>query len=340
MAWIDLARFLGIFAIVFGHTVQGGPWNTLAYSFHVPLFFFLQGVSFSLSAGVQRPFIPYCKKRSRQLLIPYAVWACLSTLLIMAAFLVLSDPQAELFSSPLRVLGGILFGNPDANRPLWFLPFSFLLSVFHRVFLKALSRYRMVGSLIGCLAGIVFTFFLAKKEGALLLPWNLEILLPMSVFFLLGYLAREGGVLQRLSSLSQTKRMLLLAAVIPLWVFFALKNGRVDAWASRFSNVLLYEAAALLGILAVVLFCMSLPPIPPLAAIGKSTVAILVMHKFPVLLFQKAIPFVSDLLARENALAGLAVTAVSILLCLAAERVFCFFCPILVGLEKKKIKSA
>ena len=39
VAWIDIAKFLGIVAIVYAHAITEGIVNKYLYSFHVPLFF-------------------------------------------------------------------------------------------------------------------------------------------------------------------------------------------------------------------------------------------------------------------------------------------------------------
>lgn len=41
ISWIDVARGIGIFLIVFGHTSGGGFLTQVLYAFHVPLFFFI-----------------------------------------------------------------------------------------------------------------------------------------------------------------------------------------------------------------------------------------------------------------------------------------------------------
>ena len=39
IVWLDIAKALGIVAIVLGHTIQGGLVKKYVYSFHVPMFF-------------------------------------------------------------------------------------------------------------------------------------------------------------------------------------------------------------------------------------------------------------------------------------------------------------
>lgn len=57
--WVDIAKSVGIFAIVLGHTLRGGMLQKYLYSFHVPLFFFLIGAVFNVG---KRSFYLFTKK--------------------------------------------------------------------------------------------------------------------------------------------------------------------------------------------------------------------------------------------------------------------------------------
>lgn len=42
--WVDVARGIGIIAVVVGHVWTRGPLRDAMYSFHMPLFFLLSGM--------------------------------------------------------------------------------------------------------------------------------------------------------------------------------------------------------------------------------------------------------------------------------------------------------
>ena len=44
LEWIDVARGIGIIAVVAGHVWTGGAFRNALYSFHMPLFFLLSGL--------------------------------------------------------------------------------------------------------------------------------------------------------------------------------------------------------------------------------------------------------------------------------------------------------
>lgn len=43
MLWIDVAKTVGIFLVVFSHLGQSGSTESFLWTFHVPLFFFISG---------------------------------------------------------------------------------------------------------------------------------------------------------------------------------------------------------------------------------------------------------------------------------------------------------
>ena len=123
--WIDFAKAIGIFLIVFGHSIKGTIAHTFVYSFHVPLFFYLTGATFGCRTG----YANFLLKRVKTLLIPY--WALMAVSIVifyfMGSFTADSlDVNTVAFSWKDYILGS-LYGNfktgfLKANAPLWFYP--------------------------------------------------------------------------------------------------------------------------------------------------------------------------------------------------------------------------
>ncbi|WP_195202481.1 acyltransferase family protein [Phocaeicola massiliensis] len=73
--WIDIAKGIGIFLMVMGHTSipkLGGHW---IYSFHMPLFFFLSGFLFQSGKYSWSQFI---KRKVRTMVVPYFFFVVLN----------------------------------------------------------------------------------------------------------------------------------------------------------------------------------------------------------------------------------------------------------------------
>ena len=77
VAWLDIAKFIGIFCIYLGHFADAaGLAYPFVFRFHVPLFFFLSGCAESLTADL--PFKQYLVKNAKRILIPFFFFAFIS----------------------------------------------------------------------------------------------------------------------------------------------------------------------------------------------------------------------------------------------------------------------
>ena len=77
--YIDIAKGIGILAVVAGHSLQNGSFPLrLIYSFHMPLFFFLAGMCYNSG---KYTFVTLLRKRVRQLLIPLVLFSVILSLL-------------------------------------------------------------------------------------------------------------------------------------------------------------------------------------------------------------------------------------------------------------------
>lgn len=47
LEFIDIAKALGMFTIIWGHIIHYGWSNQIVYAFHIPLFFFMSGMVYN-----------------------------------------------------------------------------------------------------------------------------------------------------------------------------------------------------------------------------------------------------------------------------------------------------
>lgn len=93
--WVDYAKGIGIFLVVFGHELRALPSTTLSnsslleglvdwiYTFHMPLFFFLSGLFIHRSQ--QKPLGSFVVDRLRTIAYPYFIWSILQEILRIAS---------------------------------------------------------------------------------------------------------------------------------------------------------------------------------------------------------------------------------------------------------------
>lgn len=79
IAWIDIAKFFGIFAIYLGHFgAEAGRSFYFVFSHHVALFFFLSGCMENYNK--EENFLRYLQKKIKSIMIPFWVFSALSAI--------------------------------------------------------------------------------------------------------------------------------------------------------------------------------------------------------------------------------------------------------------------
>jgi fucose 4-O-acetylase-like acetyltransferase len=120
---IDLARVVGLVAIVAGHAWEGREVSLFLFSWHVPIFFLLTGYLWRPG----RPLGTEVRKRARTLLVPYVLWYLIvaGTWFTYASQVLYDD--FDWHAAARTVLGGV-----DAPRPFsafWFITALFVATV-------------------------------------------------------------------------------------------------------------------------------------------------------------------------------------------------------------------
>jgi fucose 4-O-acetylase-like acetyltransferase len=192
IAYIDIAKGLGILVIVLAHNDLAGYHPTLhkfIYAFHIPLFFFLSGMFFR----PERAFGETLRKRFNTLLKPY-LFAIFLIYLGEAAFSNMTFPNiAERIAKSMYATGHYI----DWVQ-LWFIPHLFVVSLFAWIAWQGFGRVKWDWLrwplLFAMLAVGVFTmsYFWPFTAPVLNrefygLPFSLDLALASGFFFLLGY---------------------------------------------------------------------------------------------------------------------------------------------------------
>ena len=121
-AWIDWAKVLGIFFVCLGHFMpSGNVLRIFLYTFHVPLFFVVAGITFKPISDFSH-LKAYVLKLLSRIIVPYIIWFVLSDIL----FVILGKELLYDFITKFLFLDGSTIW----NSALWFLPCFFIVSVF------------------------------------------------------------------------------------------------------------------------------------------------------------------------------------------------------------------
>lgn len=217
--YIDLARFVGIYAVVLGHFapfegVADGIGRELIYMFHVPLFFVISGM-LSKPASISRTFY--------SLMIPYFIYNIIS---------IAKMDFMALFTFDALELN---------NSPTWFFAALF--------FIKIISDYINKGILYYIGAFIAVTVICHYLNVGIPRFMGLHAVVYGMPFFLFGKYIKD-----KMPSLLATGAVVLcVCTVILICVFFCYE--RFDLYSLEIHNPLIYFASSAMATLLVLIAC-------------------------------------------------------------------------------------
>ena len=265
--WIDQARGLSIFLVVYGHNF---PVNEpYIYSFHVPLFFFIAGMFHP-----KKVTFDTVKRRAKMILIPYFVWAL--ALYFFWFFLGRNyGDSAEAGLSAIDNLIGILYaqggqGYMDWGIPMWFLPCIFI------VFLAFAAIQRIQSKIFKnfLVLFIVLLGFIWPRLTSMHLPWSLDVALVSVGFYAVG-----GHLKSWLVKLSKLNTALLFILFFGIhFLTFYVNPQKVDMYRSIYGNEGLFFLSGLFGAIAYLLFFKIVPVFSFFAYLGRHTIVLLATH--------------------------------------------------------------
>lgn len=326
--WIDIAKGLCMILVVLGHTMRGGPvWHGV-YGFHVAAFFFLSGMTCGKGGWAQ------IKKDLRRIMVPYYGFGLVS----IGIFVALGQVAGAAYgipveTAPLENLWNLLYasGRHRAmafNTALWFLPCLFVTKVLYYGLVRACREN--LGGMLALSLGLAALGCWYTGAELPFLPFSVTVAVKMLPLFVLGRicLPLAGRELPREKVLFLGLALLGLACVI------AWGAPKVNYSDDLFPDLPAFCATAVLGTGGLSLLSMGVARNRMLEYLGRNTLAVMVMHKFPVMLFQIAGPF-RDLLLENDTLPahlwGMAVCLISIGLCLMAAGLIRRTVPALLG---------
>lgn len=343
--FIDIAKCIAIIMVVLGHTATNDELLSsnldliyrILYSIHMPLFFFLTGMSIRPKRlQFLKAWKDFLHKMILTIVIPYLVWA-----LIYCQFSI--DNTGRILYGSWEMLG-----KAGSMTSLWYLSCLFIARImtagiitmkehFHVGGIKAL----LVPSALCMIIGVV----LPKIEIGY--PWELQVAFVATGFILLGIIFRIDII-----ELSVQKGWVLFSLLLGSVLFYALtlllrKDGFPIMLMCKGSYGSLFPAlaCAVFGGFAVLIVSMLLKrmadewlpmaDLKPLVYLGQNTIGVFLLHK--VMLQSFFIPFLESAMTSTpmvlvRCIAAVIAILVSIVLCWVIE----LYIPELMGVFSKE----
>lgn len=343
IVYIDIAKGIGIILIVLMHVLRNGYLRQFISSFIVSLFFFLSGLTYSSKEDKKY----FWFNKFNRIYVPYIIFSLVSICIFsLIGSMASRRLNIELMDGTvLDNIWGMVYGNSRTgfmkwNTPIWFLPC--LMAVYLLIDTvegcSKSNRFKLRIITIGIsliLTGIYTTLFRHVK-----LPFAAETAIFMYSFFEMGIMFKESKKMQALRRFSSKHRTVsVLTGMFCFIIVSALSyvNGSAQVRTMVLgNNGILFLLESIFGILGVLFLSAGIENLSFIAYLGRHTMPILLMHKFPVLFFQTIMPGTKVLLKNGNNTSGIIVaffvTAVSVTGCLIIGKVMGRICPKAIGM--------
>ena len=290
IVWIDQLRSIAFFFVILGHVALPKEWQSLIYSFHMPLFFMISGLTINREKIIETPMKEYIIHQIKHLIIPYIWMSFLMFPLWYYAFHMLSHgTDLTIVQAFLGIFIGnnLIIGSP--SNALWFLLVLFLADILFAVLLKLTkgNDVQLLGYMILC--AIIGYCDRGKPQ-----IWHFNIAFTSVMLMYIGnsfmiWYGKCGKEI--LNNMKNRKKVLLIFILLIVGYVSHHMNRRISMTANKFGESLpLFYLTALSFAAVITLVVMWLPKMKVITFVGQNTLLYVGIH-IPILrVFEKSFP--------------------------------------------------
>ena len=252
--WIDTAKGLGIILVIYGHiSFRPEWWNVWLCSFHMPLFFFLSGLTFNKDNYAD--FKLFFSTKVKQLVIPYLIFAVIAWLWsFIEQIISLTRDYGFDWRYLLKQGIGIILQirTTSYGVGVWFIPcifVAFLLLYFIIKLSKHDNVVIAIYSSICLICGYLYCTYIDIK-----LPWGIDAAFIAVFFMAMGTILR-----QKLLCNFKNYKMMVGIGIVSFFIniIFALLNYKVlnrtvGMWSNNYGNLVYFILGAVSGIIVTI----------------------------------------------------------------------------------------
>ncbi len=255
--WIDYAKTIGIFLVVFIHAISVNFSNitfstntlnfiTLGNLFHMPLFFFISGYLYkNITPKVA------LKKYFKRLIIPYLFFSFIGIILFIQYNNSYTD-LGTLISMIFNMLIGVILSDPTIkapNGPIWFLLALFIVIILFSLFKTHLKDDKKILGIIIGINVLLYTLHILKIN----LYFSFDSALLGISFFYAGYLFKKYDLIQYFKNnyVNTTLAVTLFIISYLEYVYGGSLGIRIGSWEGNFILAYLGAFAGIAMIIAI-----------------------------------------------------------------------------------------
>lgn len=233
--WLDCAKGIGAFLVILGHTYYiPAELKSFIYSFHMPLFFILAGMTMKVTE--EAPWSKIVAKYAKAYLIPYVILADINLVLQSMWLLLIGELT---WSRIYTYVAGTLYCYANMNwmpncSPIWFLLCIFLSKLLFLVIMRKVPSALRLPAIAGC-AVISYALYLADCPR---LPWNSATALMGVAFLWIGWWLRNKGICD--NPLPRRRAIAFGLVLLVLTPMLIANGGNVGMNENSYGNLLLF----------------------------------------------------------------------------------------------------
>lgn len=252
LQYIDSAKGIGIILVVIGHCISrmgfGNNLNILKiiYSFHMPLFFFISGLTFRYDCSFYKYFI----KKIKRLLIPTYIFTIITiTTMTLLSVQFQAFKEYKIRYSIVTFVKSILGFRDSYISGWWFLPSLMVAELILFCIMKIKNNYKR--SIV--VVVIVFSDLLYVNLYNRPLPFCLEEAMFAMLFIYFGTIYNEYSRIKKFNNYH-------LTGIITLYLIITLIYSKVgfngmDMWSMSIDNIFLFTCVSITASMAIVEIC-------------------------------------------------------------------------------------
>lgn len=332
--WLDVLKCLTMLLVVVGHASKGDTPDTYRYyiySFHMPLFFIISGMTFYLQCQKREfTFKTLAQNKAKGLVWPYFALSFLTIPFWFINYRVIGYRDQSLGN----LIYGIFYSHQhhvlSPSNAMWFCVTLFLTLLVFWLINKWVdgseSKLILVVSVIA-LAG----YWLSFVKVGIYLPWHIDTVTIALIFVLMGWLLIK-YIKPFLSMIGNKHRQLIwLTCAFVIGFLCARYNVKISMALNHYGNFILLLGGVIGFGLVCIIISMNLPSLKFFKFMGRNTIVILAFHSPVYRLLERISTETAWMLDTHPIIMGIAVFIAMAPICYIFEK----WLPWVLGRKKK-----
>lgn len=323
-AYIDIAKFLGIFLVIHNHLGLDYSNNILKIgiaSFHMPLFFLLAGVVKSFSKA-DTALWAIIRKRFIGVMIPFYLWSFVFIDFKPVSLLCI------LYGSNLSIskAGGV--------GGSWYLPCFFVADILYEVSSKFAKKLKLSQFFVA-LVYFAIGYILNRYKLPMGYFMSFDVAFCGAAFIIIGDMLKKSQLIDKIYCLKLYIKIVCMFGAFCLCVVLALNNpdsyaneyGRLVMALGYYGNFALFILTSLFGSMGILFLSMIVESTRCtfiMEAIGRNTLCILLVQQIVIIYIEKIITWTSMQL---NPILALGIAMIALIISHALSLIITYIVP-------------